>query len=97
MAKEAFMVIYDQQTASVGLDGLRKQLTKVEAEELNPGLKEACNIFGPVNQGRYVEVEAENAAQAAKLVKTVISGAGGQSVSKYVVVKKGEWKEETPN
>jgi hypothetical protein len=96
MAKAVYHVVYAVQSAGLGLDGLAKEYTKAEAEAIDPRLKEVSVVRGPVQSCRVVEVEAENAAQAAILVKKVVCGPGGQAAEKFVTVKTTEWKEETP-
>jgi|HubBroStandDraft_2_1064218.scaffolds.fasta_scaffold130992_1 hypothetical protein len=95
MAKEAFYVVFAQQGESLGLDGAVKSFTKAEAEALDPRLKEACVLEGPVSSSSFVKVEAENAAQAAKFVKTQF-GAGSVYGSNFITVKASNWTETSP-
>jgi hypothetical protein len=96
MAVSEFHVVFSQETAGLGLDGVVKEFSKAEAEALNPALTEKCVLRGPVMNAKYVVVEAETAGMAAKFVKVALSGAGGQPISKFPTVKTTEWKEESP-
>lgn len=97
MAVSEFHVVFSQETAGLGLDGAVKEYTKAEAEALHPALTEKCVLRGPVYNAKYVIVEAETAAMAAKFVRVALSGTGGQPLSKYPTVKTTEWSEQTPN
>ena len=96
MAKEVFHVLYGQKTAGQGLDGVVKEFTKVQAEALDPRLKEISILKGPVTQAYYVEVEAENEEQAAIFVKKVLCGGGGQQTTNFITVKTTAFKESNP-
>lgn len=96
MAKEAFYVLFGQKTAGLGVDGLVKEYTKAEAEALDPRLKEISIVKGPVNTANYVEVEAENASQAAILVKKSLAAAGNQQTTNYIVVKAASFAGTNP-
>jgi hypothetical protein len=95
IAKEAFYVVFGQQGESLGLDGATKTFTKAEAEALDGRLKEACVLEGPVQNAAFVKVEAENASQAAKFVKTQV-GAGSVYGSNFITVKAANWTETSP-
>lgn len=93
MAKEVFHVLFGQKSAGLGLDGVVKEYTKVQAEELDPRLKEVSVLRGPVMTANYVEVEAENEAQAAIFVRKALSGQAGQTALNFITVKTTAFKE----
>lgn len=92
MAKEAFMVLFRQQSAGLGLDGLNRTYTKAEAETLDPRLKEISILKGPAMKCNYIEVEAESASQAAILVRKALAPTVSES-PKFITVKAAEFVE----
>lgn len=71
---------------------MSREYTKAEAEALDPRLKEISVIKGPVMKGCWVEVEAENASQAAIFVRKALVPQA-TTASKFITVKAAGFEE----